>query len=212
METQLLRGRIADNHDKRRAYTRDLAIHLVAELGVGDLALVEGSCFCDSLLLKAVDDVLVAPSDLVREALDGAVLASRLEAEDAEGVGDDHLLLLVVRGRGTLEELDALDRRGSSCGLVRQHTPDGAEENLGWGAEVEGSGLLWVHKVALVKEVVVAQLHAEERAADVDELASHNDDLLAVKGLLGDDGGQSTEKVTLAVNDDGSAADCCHLC
>lgn len=46
------------------------------------------------------------------------VLASGLEAEDAEGVGDDHLLLAVV-GRGhTLEELQALKGSGTTGGLV----------------------------------------------------------------------------------------------
>jgi hypothetical protein len=44
-------------------------------------------------------------------------------------------------------------------------------------------------------------LRAEELAGDVQGLASHNDDLLAVEQLLGDRGGQATEKVTLAVND-----------
>jgi hypothetical protein len=44
-------------------------------------------------------------------------------------------------------------------------------------------------------------LRAEELAGDVQGLASHNDDLLAVEQLLGDCGGQATEKVTLAVDD-----------
>lgn len=44
-------------------------------------------------------------------------------------------------------------------------------------------------------------LRAEELAGDVQGLASHNDDLLAVEQLLGDRGGQATEKVPLAVDD-----------
>jgi hypothetical protein len=44
-------------------------------------------------------------------------------------------------------------------------------------------------------------LRAEELSGDVQSLASHNDDLLAVEQLLGDGAGQATEKVTLAVND-----------
>lgn len=43
-------------------------------------------------------------------------------------------------------------------------------------------------------------LRAEELAGDVQGLASHNDDLLAVEQLLGDRGGQATEKVP-AVDD-----------
>jgi hypothetical protein len=44
-------------------------------------------------------------------------------------------------------------------------------------------------------------LRAEELAGDVQGLASHNDDLLAVEQLLGDRGGQATEKVALAIDD-----------
>jgi len=44
-------------------------------------------------------------------------------------------------------------------------------------------------------------LRAEELARDVQGLASHNDDLLAVEQLLGDRGGQATEEVPLAVDD-----------
>lgn len=44
-------------------------------------------------------------------------------------------------------------------------------------------------------------LRAEELAGDVQGLASHNDDLLAVEQLLGDRGGQATEKVPFAVDD-----------
>lgn len=44
-------------------------------------------------------------------------------------------------------------------------------------------------------------LRAEELAGDVQGLASHNDDLLAVEQLLSDRGGQATEKVPLSVDD-----------
>lgn len=44
-------------------------------------------------------------------------------------------------------------------------------------------------------------LRAEELAGDVQGLASYDDDLLAVEQLLGDRGGQATEKVPLAVDD-----------
>lgn len=39
-------------------------------------------------------------------------------------------------------------------------------------------------------------LRAEELSGDVEGLAAHNDDLLAVQQLLGDGRGQTTEKVT----------------
>jgi len=49
---------------------------------------------------------------------------------------------------------------------------------------------------------VARTLRAEEFAGDVEGLAADNDDLLAVEELLGDDGGEATKKVALAVNDD----------
>lgn len=45
-------------------------------------------------------------------------------------------------------------------------------------------------------------LRAEELAGDVEGLTSHNDDLLAVKQLLGNSAGQATKEVSLAVDDD----------
>lgn len=44
-------------------------------------------------------------------------------------------------------------------------------------------------------------LSAEEFARDVDGFASDDDNLLAVKELLGDGAGKATEEVALAVND-----------
>lgn len=44
-------------------------------------------------------------------------------------------------------------------------------------------------------------LGAEELAGDVEGLAAHNDDLLAVKQLLSDGAGEATEQVALAVDD-----------
>lgn len=43
-------------------------------------------------------------------------------------------------------------------------------------------------------------LRAEELAGDVESLAAHNDDLLAVQQLLGDSAGQAAEQMALAVN------------
>jgi hypothetical protein len=47
-----------------------------------------------------------------------------------------------------------------------------------------------------------AHLVAEEATADVDLLASDDDNLLAVEDLLGDYGRQAAEQMALAVNDD----------
>lgn len=54
--------------------------------------------------------------------LEGAVLASGLEAEDTESLGNDHLLLLVVRRGHTLEELQALKGGRTTGGLGRANS------------------------------------------------------------------------------------------
>lgn len=43
----------------------------------------------------------------------------------------------------------------------------------------------------------------KERARDVNLFAAHNHNFLAVQDLLGDNGGQSTKEMTLAINYDG---------
>lgn len=51
-------------------------------------------------------------------------------------------------------------------------------------------------------ESVQRTLSAEELARDVEGLAADDNDLLAVEELLGNNGGEATEKVALAVDDD----------
>lgn len=73
------------------------------------------------------------------ETTDGAVLAAGLETEDTQGLGNDHLLLLVV-GRGdTLEDLEALQGGGTTGSLVGDHATDGLVEDARGGTEVEGT-------------------------------------------------------------------------
>lgn len=122
----------------------------VSDLAGGDaLALVVGSALGLSSLLQAGDDVLVLPADLVAETADGAVLAAGLQAENAEGLGNDHLLLLVVRGGDTLKDLEALESGGTTGSLVGDHATDGLVEDAGGGAEVEGTWLVSVRPEVL---------------------------------------------------------------
>ena len=85
------------------------------------------------------NNILVLPAELVAESADGAVLAAGLEAEDTEGLGNDHALLVVVRRRNTIEGLQALQSGGTTGSLVRDHTTDGAPEHLGGSAVVPGT-------------------------------------------------------------------------
>ena len=123
-----------------------------------DLALMEGLGLDLPLLLQAINDVLVAPANLVGQTADSAVLAAGLQPQDTQSLGNDHLLLLVVGGRDTLEDLEALKGSGTAGGLVGDHAADGLVEDARGGAEVEGTVLFRVHEVLFVEEVVVAQL------------------------------------------------------
>ena len=49
---------------------------------------------------------------------------------------------------------------------------------------------------------MVRTLRAEELARDVEGLAADDNDLLAVKELLGDDAGQAAKQVALAIDHD----------
>lgn len=93
--------------------------------------------------------------------LDGAVLATRLEAQNSKSLGHDHSLL-AIEGRGdTLKESQSLDGSSTPGGFVRQHATNGLEEDFGGGTVMEGARLLGVHNMAFVKEVVVAKLEHE---------------------------------------------------
>lgn len=85
------------------------------------------------------NNILVLPANLVAQTADSAVLAARLQAENTQSLGNDHLLLGVVRGGNTLEDLKALHGSGTSGSLVGDHATDGLVEDSGGGAEVEGT-------------------------------------------------------------------------
>lgn len=112
--------------------------------------LVEGLTLDLSLLLQSVNDILVRPSDFVRQSLcsmvkstirvdgrdlkthlDGAVFSTGLQTQDSQSLRDDCSLLAVVRRRNTLEELDAFESGGATRGLVGDHAADGPEEDAG---------------------------------------------------------------------------------
>lgn len=66
------------------------------------------------------------------QSTDSAVLAAWLEAEDTQGLRNDHALLVVVWWWDTLENLQALHGGSTAGGLVWDHTTDSAPEHLGW--------------------------------------------------------------------------------
>jgi len=162
---------------------------------------VEGLRFDLPLLLKAINDILVTPANFVRQTLDSAVLAPRLQSEHTKSSRNDHTLLFVIWWGDTLKELEAFNGSGTAGGLVGNHSADGLEEDFGRCTVMERAGFLRVDDMTFMKEVVVAEFVAEEAAGDVDLLAAHDDDLLAREDLLGDNGGQPTQEMALAVDD-----------
>jgi hypothetical protein len=116
------------------------------------LALVVGLALGLPLLLEPVDDVLVSPSNLVRDTLEGAELPAGLEAEDTESGGDNHLLDLVLCGGHTLEKGETGQGGGTTRCLVGNHAADGLVEDTRRSAVVERTALLGVDKVALCKD------------------------------------------------------------
>lgn len=85
------------------------------------------------------NNILILPANLVAQTANSAVLAARLQTENAQGLGDNHLLLSVVGRGNTLEDLEALQSSGTTGGLVRDHATDGLVEDSGRSAEVEGT-------------------------------------------------------------------------
>lgn len=67
------------------------------------------------------------------------MFAAGTETEDAESLGDDDPLVLVVGGWATLEGLEAVESGGTASGLVGDHASDSLVENPRRGAEVEGT-------------------------------------------------------------------------
>lgn len=179
-----------------------------ALLGIGQLAggnllaLVVSGALGLSSLLQAGNNILVLPANLVAQTADSAVLAAGLQTKNAEGLGNDHLLLLVVRGRDTLEDLETLKGGGTTGSLVGNHATDGLVEDSGGSTEVEGTTTGRVETGGLAEVGVVLELSAEELARDVESLSADNDDLLTLEELLGDNTGQTAEQVALAIDND----------
>lgn len=86
-----------------------------------------------------LNNILVLPADLVAQTTNRAVLSTGLQSENTESLGNYHLLLLVVRGRDTLEDLESLQRSSTSGGLVGDHATNSLVEDSGRGTEVEGT-------------------------------------------------------------------------
>ena len=90
-----------------------------------------------------------------------AELPATLQSEDLQSRWDDHLLLLVIGRRNSLESLETLQSILSSLGHVRNHPSDGSPEDLGGSPEVEGT-TAGLDVATLLQEVEILQLVAVE--------------------------------------------------
>lgn len=77
------------------------------------------------------------------------------ETQDAESLGNDNTLLLVVGRGNTLEDLQALKGGSTTGSLVGNHATDGLVEDAGGSAEVEGTATGRVEAGHLAKVGVV---------------------------------------------------------
>ena len=102
---------------------------------------------------------------LMAESSQRAVLPATLEPEDLQSGWDDHLLLLVIGRRNSLECLETLQSILASLGLVRNHPSDSSPEDLGGSPEVEGT-TAGLHVATLLQEVEILQLVAVEVSCD----------------------------------------------
>ena len=122
-----------------------LAVNVRTRLGLGEatagglLALVVSVALNLAALLESGNNILVLPADLVGQTANGAVLAAGAQTEDAQSLGNDDALLLVVGRGNTLEDLKALHGGGTTGGLVGNHAADSLVEDAGRSAEVEGT-------------------------------------------------------------------------
>ena len=90
------------------------------------------------------NNILVFPTELVAQPSNCAVLSARFQSQDAEGLWNNHSLLLVVWWWDTLEDLETLHSSSTPGSLVWNHASNSLVEDLAWGTEVEWTTASWV--------------------------------------------------------------------
>merc|ERR1719153_1598341 len=100
----------------------------------------------------------------------------------------------------TFQTSVTLHRILAASQLVRQHTADGAVKDSRGGPVMERASF-GVDQTPLAKIIHVFELVAIKASRNVDSLAPNDDDALALKESLGDDGGETAEQMTAAIDD-----------
>jgi hypothetical protein len=217
------------------------------------LTLVVSSRLGLTLLFELGNNILVLPTDFVRDTTNGGVLTSGLKTEDTESGGDNHALNTVIRSGNTFEKLNAIQSSGTTSSLVGNHTTDSLIQDTRRSTEMERttSGVdettlvevsVVLHYINYTTQYINKQLQlekiclnnympfsprvkniekqpsfmfsldgqnsqnyllqkkykaphtlvTEEFTRNVQSFASDNNNLLAIEGLLGNDGSKTT--------------------
>jgi hypothetical protein len=135
---------------------------------------MECLCLYLPLFLKAIDYVLITPTNLMRQTLigpcqagsevenatylDSAIFATRLQPQHPQSLRNNHFLFPVVWWWDTLEKLEAVKSSNTSGALVRRHASDSPIKDLGRCTMMERTRLFGIDDMPLVKEVVVTEL------------------------------------------------------
>ena len=127
----------------------------------GLLLLVVGIGLDLALVLELLEEVLVLPSDLVGEIAEDGVIADGVEADDAEGGGDDLAGNAVVRVGDALEGREAGHGVLATCCLLMAHAADGTPDHASGALEMEWATAR-VGVVANLAEVRVLDLVTDE--------------------------------------------------
>jgi len=166
-----------------------------------ELLLVESEGSSLSSLLTSLDDLSLLPTHLGAEITQDAERSELSQSKDLKSLGNDHSLSQVVGGGDTLESFQSGHSGGTSLGGVVHHASDALPEDSS-GGSVMGVASSGVVSHLLSELLLHFELISVQRARDVDLLSSNNDDSLAVDKLLSNDRSESTEQVTLTINDD----------
>jgi len=171
-------------------------------LGGGLLLLegVESGGFDLSLLLKLLNTLSLGPAGQGGEFSKRAVVSAGSKTKGAEGIGDDHSLLLIVGEGDSLEDLKVAESGSASWGLVGEHASKGLPEDFRGSFPVLGT-TAWVGVNALLHDVLSNDLVSLQGSRLEDLFTTHNGDALAGEQLLSNNAGEATLKVASSVND-----------
>ena len=154
-----------------------------------------------SLRFQLFNNRLVLPTGMSAQISQQAEISEVLESDDLQSGGDNLSLSGIIRSGDTFEDLELTEGSSTSGGFMGKHTSDGSPEDSGRSSVMDSTSTGVVdHLLSHVFREL--DLVSEEGAGNVDSFRSNNNDSLATEEFLGNNGSESSEKVTLSINDD----------